>query len=881
MSEDTEDRGDIESTPQSKDRKDEEDIDSGLTTLMEEEKKEIIEKLEAGEHPFKEAKKKAAKELAAKDWKIFFEPRFSERFKGEALEEEAQRVRTHLRSLWDLSEVESVEDLEAFCRTFESEEEENVVEWKVAKNLEELASKERTKIRRLISERTESLDDYPGKMKQSDIQDDIEEKASNLSSDEDSDTTLESVETEEDITEALEIAETEIELNPSTQFKVEELEMEVLDLSRNSQGVVFKTNQWNLYEIKLGEGSEQEELNLVSRPSRKLPEGKCWKPIRFLKREDDREIFEDLYRGMDIDKPLENFMHAAEGEYLILADSISEESKEKIRELSNEQLKNLVYTYLDDGQDYDSKIRKIMYPLLVKHSREEVTPDQVVRKAPHLLMLTNSSVGKTFIARKVGIRRDSASLAGLIGYASADKVQEGELNQAVTAQLIDEFTRDRKSEETGSGLLSIMEIGIYNNTQAGVNLRTELYAPLAFMTNPEKDREVLSSDDEGDDFSIYLEAFNESIRDLGGNFAALGSRFGVVLFDENLKPAEGNSLPRDKRRKLQSLVNWIIDEIAPQYSKLEEECDWIEEPFSENYQKEIEDLSQSISFEPEFHSFWKSHLEAYRHTKGLALRAAALENLSDLLNDSYSVEEITEDAKNHLEQFKQVNRESLLGMINTTSEEDAKQRKRKTMESEDEYVEYFLRSIISFYSSREEVNPKDRQPIGLLKDEWQDIKENIDGLDKGDRYWRFSKLREQVEKNWNETNSLVKKKYGVRMSLFNGEYFFSVDSKDRFSLLLEGETPLKSSEPETSKSSLSPEQKVFEKTPNRELLKDILDCIPEEGIYEQELIQESEFSEKKISEALNWLESEGLVTQKHGKLKSQDIDLNQILGGRQ
>ena len=862
-----------------KDRKDEEDIDSGLIALMEDEKKEIIEKLEAGDHPFKEANEEAAKELEAKDWEIFFEPRFSERFKGEALEEKAHRVRTHLRSLWDLAEVERIEDLEKFCQTFESEDEENVVEWKVAKNLEELSNKERTKIRRLISQRAESLEDYPGKMKQSDIQDDIEEKASNLSSEEDSGTALESVETEENITETLEIADTEIELNPSTQFKVEELEQEILDIARNSQGLVSKKRQWNLYKIKLGDGSEQDELNLVSPPERKLPEGRCWKPIRFLKQKDDQEIFKDLYRGMDIDKPLDNFLHAAEGEYFVLADSISEKSKEMIRKMSNDQLKELVYTYLDDGQDYDPKIRKIMYPLIVEHSREDISPDQVVRKAPHLLMLTNSSVGKTFIARKVGIRRDSASLSGLIGFASADRVQEGELDQAINAQLIDEFTRDKKSEETGSGLLSIMEIGIYNNTQAGVNLRTELYAPLAFMTNPEKDREALSREDEGDDFSIFLEAFNESIRDLGGNFAALGSRFGVVLFDENLKPAEGNSLPRDKRRKLESLVNWIIDEIAPHYSKLEEECDWIEEPFSKDYQEEVEQLSQSISFEPEFHSFWKSHLEAYRHTKGLALRAAALENLSDLLNNSYSVEEITEDAKNHLEQFKQINRESLLGMINTTSEEDAKQRKRKTMESEDAYVEYFLRSIMSFYSSREDVNPTDRQPIGLLKDEWQGIKEDIDGLNKGDRYWRFSKLREQVEDNWNETKSLVKKKYGVRMSLFNDQYFFSVDSNDRFSLLLEGETPLESNKDKTSKSSMSPEQRVFEKKPSQELLKDILEDIPEEGIYEQQLMQNSEFSEKEVSEALTWMESEGLVTQKEGKLKSQDIDLKEILGG--
>ncbi|MFB6115076.1 MAG: hypothetical protein ABEK04_02200 [Candidatus Nanohalobium sp.] len=861
----TEDEEDIEDT---------EDIDSSFTDGMKEAKESKVEDLRQGEHPFENLNEEAAEELESRSWTTFFEPEFSEKYEGEPFEEEAHRIRTHLRALWDVLDIESKKDLQNYCKTFETLEEENQAEWEIARNIDALSQKEITKFERLIHERTDIVEDYPGKMKQSDIRNAIRQKASNNSEKEG--TELDSVKKESDVTEILEVNDKEIELNPSTEFEVEELKQEILDISRNESGLIRKDKVLNLYEIKLGEGSEQDELHLVTLPDRKLPVGKYWGPIRFLHKDEDRETLQELYQGLSVDEDFEKFAYAAEGNYLMLADSISEESKEQIKNFSNEELREIVYKYLDDGHDYDPKIKKVLYPLRVQHKREDVEPDEVVRRAPHLILLTNSSVGKTFIARKVGVRRDSASLKGLIGFASADKVQEGELDQAIRSQLIDEFTRDKNSSDTGSGLLSIMEIGIYNNTQAGVNLQTELYAPISFMTNPEKDREELSEDEESD-FSIYLEAFNESIRDLGGNFAALGSRFGVVLFDENLDPAEGSSLHRDKRRKLQSLVDWMMEEIAPQYSKLEEECEWIDEPFDQAYQEQIEQLSKSISFEPEFQSFWKSHLEAYRHTKGLALRAAALEHLSDLLNDSYSVEEITETAKKHLEQFKQINRESLLAMVDTTSVEDAKERKRKLMKSEDAYVEYFLRSVISFYSSREDVDLTDRQPIDLLKDEWQEIKEDIDTLDKDSRYWRFSKLSEQIEKNWSQIKSVVKKKYGVRLAVFNDQHLFSISNEDKFGLLLEGDSPLESKESESSMSSVSSEQKIFETSPSDHLLEAILEEIPEEGMYEQELLEILDHSEEDVSEALNWLESENLVNQKNGKLKSQDVDLQLVI----
>lgn len=877
MTEDTKDTEDKKPEETSEDTEDKEDVDSGLTNLMKGAKQDVTIKLEQGEHPFDDSKPEAAEELKAKEWKKFFEPYFSERFKGEELEEEARRIRTHLRSLWDLAEVETKQDLKNYCKTFESVDEEEQVEWKIAENLSELSEKERTELLRLISQRTEEINDYVGKMKQKDIKNDIRQKSANLES-EDEGEGLESVTTEDKITENLEIAGTEIELNPSTRFKVEELKEEVNEVVRNPEGVVKKKDLLNLYEIKLGEGSDQEELQLVSEPSRKLPKGKCWKPIKFLSIENNEETFQKLYRGKDIGSTAEEFFHAAEGDYLMLAERISEKSKRKVKNLGNDQLREIVFEYLDDGHDYDPKIKKVMYPLLIRHSRENVDPDQVIPKAPHLLMLTNSSVGKTFISRKVGVRRDSASLPGLIGYASAENVEQGELDQAIEAQLIDEFTRDKKSKDTGSGLLSIMEVGVYNNTQAGVNLQTELYAPISFMTNPEKDREELSREDE-DDFSIYLEAFNEAIRELGGNFSALGSRFGTVLFDENLQTAEGSSLPRERRMKLQSLVNWIIDEIAPSYSDIEEECDWLDQPFSSDYRREIRELSKSISFEPEFHAFWKSHLEAYRHTKGLALRAAALEHLSDLLNDDYSIEEITDTARKHLEQFKQINRESLLEMINTTSQEAAMQRKRRLMKTEADYVQYFLQSIISFYSSREDFDASDRQPLGLLKDEWQGIKEGIGSVKKGDRYWRFSKLRESFEDNWSSNKSLIKKKYGIRLSQYNDRYFFSVDNMEKFSLLLEGEEPLESKDKESSLSFESSEQKVFESHPNAEMLERILERIPEEGIYEGQIMERFDYSETEVSKALNWLESEDLIAEENGKLKSQSLKLRQVLGG--
>jgi hypothetical protein len=853
--------------------------DPGLTELMKEAQEEITQKLAEGEHPFKEKDEAAAEELEARDWKTFFKPKFSENYEGSELEGYAEYIRTHLRTLWDEAEAVSFQDLENFCRTFETEEEEESVEWKIAKQLDQISNKKLTKLARLIQERTDILEDYPGKMRQQDIIDDIEDRSEPSGSSEES-LEFDRVEIEEDVAESLTVEGTEIKLNPSTEFEVEELYQDIFSISQNQTGLIKKKKLLKLYQIKLGEGTEQEEQYLITDFNQRLPEGKVWKPIRFLSPEDDKETLKLLHRKINPDQNLEEFIEGAKNKFLGLADKVAEESKEDIKNLSNEQLKRIVLRYLNDGYNYDPKIKKALYPLIVKHKREEVEPKEVVRKSPHMILLTNSSVGKTFIGRKVGKKRDSASLAGLIGYADSDKVQKGELHKAVQAQLLDEFTRDSHSKKTGDGLLSIMEIGIYNNTRAGKNIQTELYAPIAFMTNPEKDRKELSEDT--DDFSVYLEAFNDSIRDLGGNFAALGSRFGLVLFDENLQPVEGNSLPREERRKLQSLVDWILEEIAPKYSQIEEECDWIDEPFNQNYQEQVRKLSQSISFEPEFQEFWRSHLEAYRHTKGLALRAAVLEHLSDLLNDDYSVEEITETAKDHLEEIRQINLESLLEMIQTSSKGEAKQRKRKLLESEDSYVEYFIRSVIRFYESREDAEPRKKQPLGLLKDEWKDLKHEIDGLDDDSRYWRFSKLQEQLKSKWSDNGPLLRDTYGIRTSHFDGEYFFSIDDEAKFKLLFEDEDEenilVNTDSSKSSESSMSSDQTVFKGEPSDELIEQVSPHIPEEGVYEQEVIEAADCSEEEVIKALNWLEDRHLIAQENGEIKPQDIDLREVFG---
>lgn len=615
-------------------------------------------------------------------------------------------------------------------------------------------------------------------------------------------------ESSSEITSKLEVGSKKLALNPSIPIEVNQLKATSVEKETNSAGVIDATPRFKVFDVQFDEGEDQPTYHLLTEPYKNIHLGKNLLPVKRADLMKDKyfesEYFKKKFQKIrseneDFSKTYKEWMKSCQDQYLELSDKLSNGSRDKIDGLTNDEILQTVREYQISGYHTDSKLRVIMYPQIIQHDKTKVNPERVAKYQPHSQMWTNTKVGKSSTAPRIGRKIDDATIAGLVGYADTDGKQEGVLNGLKNSVWIDEFNFGASSNQLNDKLLSVMETGKFEQTKAGRRIMTKFYGSINYMANPKESNASFDSQglpneedvtryNEGEETSLELiSKFEELIQFLGYNIEAMGSRFGVILFDQEMDQAEklkdDNQISRDKMRKLETFVQWLVDEIRPKYTEIERQLeDWLEQEYPEEYKQTVHDLAVTEISSSPVKKFWKNHVHSYRHARGQALRLAVYQNIGRVLKDDYSIEEIRSEAEKAFEDVKQVNIESLRNMTKVADEEASRIQAESLLEAESPlYSKLFIKTVIEHWSKNGlEKSRREYQPFASLGETWRDIKSDVDEVSEDSKYWKWSNIERVVERNMNKMAFDVEQRYGIKLRNISDEPMVSISKPGNF-----------------------------------------------------------------------------------------------------
>lgn len=608
------------------------------------------------------------------------------------------------------------------------------------------------------------------------------------------------------VTSTLSIGDKELELNPSMRVIVNRVLATDTDIIKNGTGVVETKSNFKVREIQFGEGQEQPKFKLLTPFHMNIYlEGNSL-PIKKADLTQDKyfqsEYFKKEYKEAksntdDFSMTYQEWIRREQDDYFEVPQKLNKKSREKIKNLSNDEILDALTRYQINDYHTDSKLRKVMFPHIIQHDKTEVEPNQAAKYQPHTQMWTNTKVGKSNTAQRAGKRLDDATIAGLVGYADTDGVQDGVLDGKDESIFIDEFNFGSSSDQLNDQLLSIMESGEFEQTKAGRRVMTRFYGAISYMANPQESEDDFDSSysggvesyQDGETSLELISKFRELIEFLGYNIEAMGSRFGVILFDQEMDEAEEideddhEPMSRQEKRRLETFVQWLIESIRPKYTEIERQLsDWLEQEYPDSYKSKVEEIATTEIKSGPVIKFWKSHAYSYRHARGHALRTAVYRNIGDVLNDNITLDELRNEAENAFEDVKRINLESLKNMTKATKDYSSDAHAEAMVEAEDPlYCKLFVKTFIYHWSVNDPENSAGSyEPMAHLKESWQEIKHDIDDINEDMMYWAWHKLSSQIEDNVTKIRRMVKPRYGINIREISGEVMVCIQDHEMY-----------------------------------------------------------------------------------------------------
>jgi len=575
----------------------------------------------------------------------------------------------------------------------------------------------------------------------------------------------------------LEVDGQEIALNPVEYLNIQTHVKTVTELPKNDKGVVRPDTKFKIFDIAFGEGAEEDTFLLFTDPERELNLGEKYLPLKqadlgkeeysdWLKKK-FREAEEDGFEGSFKDFKKEKY----EGRVLEIADFIDQESIRKIKDMDNQVIREeIVEKYLNNGYKYDEKLTKLNHAKIVRHDKSKVDAEDVMAYNPHSAYITATKIGKSYNSKRVGVKMDKMSSSGLLGYASADDLRKGTLDGMHEPFFADEI-RHGNEENIGDKLLTIFEEGSSRISKGQKDMRPEFYGSFTYMSNPKK------SDD-----MDQIDYFMDFVEKLGNNSQALGSRLGILLFDlGDLDKATGTPLDKEERRKLETLIEWIKEEVADEYRMIERDLqEWLHREYPESYKDRINGWKAKM-YSQKANDFLEGHKDSFRHARGQALRMAVYENIGNVLKKDYSMDEIRKDADDKFRELLEINLYSISNLTDALSDKDrVRQHKQALLEAEETtYLKLFVKSVISKAKEDEDVFDS-IEPVQSLKPVFHEIREDLDSVDEDSKYWNFSRIVYELEENLGRSNKRLRDRYGLKLNEDGGNLFVKISEWNTF-----------------------------------------------------------------------------------------------------
>jgi hypothetical protein len=282
---------------------------------------------------------------------------------------------------------------------------------------------------------------------------------------------------------------------------------------------------------------------------------------------------------------------------------------------------------------------------------------------PHGILITGTKTGKSTTTNRIGKNHDKIKLAGALGFATADKKEQGAFHNATNVQGIDEL-KDVQDSNICQRFLDYMENGKFTNTSG---IRSECIGchPIFFQSNPKGLGDLTPDSEYFDNYDKNRKsAFNfiEIISKVTDNFLAMGSRLGIILYRPEIAGCTGTPLKQSDDEKVLSLYHFIQDCASSDYTNIFEDetiRNWLWEEYGEKQRQILDALIRKTDVS-DLKDFIRGHKESYRHVKGAGLNLAFVQQLPTvILGKDINYEILLDDAKDYFRQVFDENIQSL------------------------------------------------------------------------------------------------------------------------------------------------------------------------------------------------------------------------------
>jgi len=506
--------------------------------------------------------------------------------------------------------------------------------------------------------------------------------------------------------------------------------------------------QYKIYEVFTGQGNSP--IFLVCEPFTNLPLGhndlilkhekepfkKLEKPNFKMKKFLIERFFGKPKKGEE-----KTFKELLDLNYNIPIFAVNGEciEKEKLDEYLKSLPPNEIQFIIDDffkndGWKIDDKLKYLYKTDKIILTEGKLNPSEVMIYQPHKIIVTNTKVGKTSVARMCGYVLDKATSSRFLGFATSDSVAQGLGNGLIRTTYFDEVSS--LNQIFIDHILNYLEFGETEVALGKSNVKTRGWSQLVFHSNPEVP---------SDDPNQLLIGLNSFFQKFTMRADALGSRIACIIFSNNFERAKRIAkITNEERLKTKILFESIIKNIIQKIEELltkQKIVEWLDMDIK-NYKDEVFLLLEKNPQIPDLMiQIYKSHADgAFRHIRGFAFKQAILDNIYDLYfcedMKNFDYEKFLASCEEHLKKICDMNIESLKNMCETSVE--IKDLAFIFLKNLPEY----LRGLTIIFSMFLKEKEKDLVVLMELKELWEKNAEKI-GIK---NYIFFSQLLEQIER---------------------------------------------------------------------------------------------------------------------------------------
>jgi hypothetical protein len=379
----------------------------------------------------------------------------------------------------------------------------------------------------------------------------------------------------------------------------------------------------------------------------------------------------------DLEELKELIIKRQSGKNVLLYEIVAGVNEKALLEISNEQGHKIIYDYITMGFDVDEIIVTDFLSDIMIPNPQLIDSNRFMKYNPHGINYTfTTKAGKTHIAERTSIRFDNVTTFALMGGGTGNTQREGELKDSILPIRIDEVQEDPRKDSMGK-ILSLMELGYANVAQGMKELVTmNSWSSIHFMGNPKGElEEKFKTEMKLNDYAGFdlLNRFENTLQKVSTNYPALGSRFGFIIFLDNIQPVSGKMVSINTEKTLYALMDTIRKTTSDTYTKLyldDEIVTWLEQEYSSDYITKVKQ-AREVTKLASIREFLREYGKSYRHLRGKALKIACTYFVADLMSGKIDKKKLLLEADKVMQLLQNICINSIFHLASVSSKTDA------------------------------------------------------------------------------------------------------------------------------------------------------------------------------------------------------------------